>query len=223
MGYERELEWNEPPSPDERRYARWTVVRAAGAPGRVVVAAGAHRRGRSLPRAAGERAGRAGAVRRRRLVAAKRGRRGSGDYVGVDGHVQTDALRDRHRRRTAPARARTPSPPPAIALGRHPRRGHRRRVRQARRAAGAAVEGPIRVGLPGDDATRIGADRAIGARSRHGDGGRRAGGVSGRARRPVPDCRASPTPPARTWRRPISRRRSRPRSVPGTPTSSSSR
>ena len=32
MGYQRELEWNEPPTHCERRYARWTVVRAAGLP-----------------------------------------------------------------------------------------------------------------------------------------------------------------------------------------------
>jgi hypothetical protein len=86
VSYDRALEWNEPPAPIERRYARWTVVRAAAAPA-----------ARWWPLA------RIGAVDlylappghehdapvlyTEPLLAAKRGRRGAGDYPGVDGLV----------------------------------------------------------------------------------------------------------------------------------------
>ena len=91
MHYQRELEWDEPPSLSERRYARWAVVRAAGAPapswwplariGAVDLYLASPGSERDAP-----------ALSVTPLCARKRGRRGSGDYAGVDGHVQTGAF-----------------------------------------------------------------------------------------------------------------------------------
>ena len=106
VGYQRELEWNEPPSPDERRYARWTVVRAAGAPAASwwpLARIGAVDLYLAPPGSEQE----APSLSVTRLIAGKRGRRGSGDYVGVDGEVQTDSFEIASRRgRAAPVRTR---------------------------------------------------------------------------------------------------------------------
>src|SRR5262245_26228144 len=149
MEYERELEWNEPPSLCERRYARWAVVRAAGAPARswwplarvggVHLSLGAPGSERDAPIASFT-----------PLIAAKRGRRGSGDYAGVDGAVQTDAF-DPCTAADGPP-PEPPFAPPArpandcgairvavvdVSFDRH------------RGALPASVDGPILVGLPG--------------------------------------------------------------------------
>ena len=55
ISYDRELEWNEPPSACERRYTRWTVVRAAGAPAAAWWPLARIGSGRSPPRPAGKR------------------------------------------------------------------------------------------------------------------------------------------------------------------------
>ena len=153
VAYERELEWNEPPTVSERRYARWAVVRAAGAP----AAAGGRSRASARSISTWRRPG-ASATRRScrstPVVAAKRGRRGSGDYAGVDGHVQTRRVRrsaaTARRAAGAPASVRPPRRRAAQPTGADPRRG--RRVAFDNLAAlPASVEGPIRVGLPGDD------------------------------------------------------------------------
>ena len=93
MAYERELEWNEPPSLCERRYARWAVVRAAGAPARSwwpLARIGAVHLYLAPPGSERD----APVASFTPLIAAKRGRRGSGDYAGVDGAVQTDGFDD---------------------------------------------------------------------------------------------------------------------------------
>ena len=152
--YGRELEWNEPPSACECRYARWTVVRAAGTPaaawwplasiGRV-----------DLHLAPPGTAAAAAVLSATPLVAAKRGRRGSGDYVGVDGHV---GLGDGHiedndngRAGDDPARPHAPMFAPALLAS--------DRIRVAivdvsfdnvEALDSAAVDGPLLVGLPGD-------------------------------------------------------------------------
>ena len=153
-------------------------------PRRVVVAAGAHRRGRFYLAPPGSEQ-EAPALSVTPLIAGKRGRRGSGDYAGVDGDVQTDGF-DVATAPVAPAR---PYPFPPVAIG-----------SDAIRVAVVDVSFDKLAALPsaveGTDARRFARRRrthlesaAAGdrARSRHGDGGRRAGGVSGRARRPVPD------------------------------------
>ena len=90
MNYERELEWNEPPSLSERRYARWAVVRAAGAPAASwwpLARLGAVDLYLAPPGSEHDAPARSVTP----LIARKRGRRGSGDYAGVDGDVQTGA------------------------------------------------------------------------------------------------------------------------------------
>ena len=87
--YERELEWNEPPTVSERRYARWAVVRAAGAPAASwwpLARIGAVDLYLAPPGGEGD----APTLSVTPVVAAKRGRRGGGDYAGVDGHVQLE-------------------------------------------------------------------------------------------------------------------------------------
>ena len=160
MGYQRELEWNEPPSPDERRYARWTVVRAAGAPAASwwpLARIGAVDLYLAPPGSEQE----APSLSATRLIAGKRGRRGSGDYVGVDGDVQTDGFEDRPPPRTCP---------PVRTRFRR-RRSARTHIRVAvvdvsfdkLAALPSAVEGPIRVGLPGEDGDAGSARPAFGA------------------------------------------------------------
>jgi hypothetical protein len=148
MGYQRELEWNEPPSHGERRYAHWTVVRAAGAPAASwwpLARIGAVDLYLAPPGSEQE----APALSVTRLIARKRGRRGGGDYVGVDGDVQTDGF-EITAAAVAPAR---PYPfPPAVI------RSDAIRVAvvdvsfDKLAALPSVVEGPMRVGLPGDDA-----------------------------------------------------------------------
>ena len=164
-GYDRELEWNEPPSARESRYARWTVVRAAGAPapawwplariGRVDLYLAPPGSERDAP-----------ALSATPVVAAKRGRRGSGDYVGVDGYVglagchteDNDNARGDVPGDAAPDRPHEPVfAPPATASDRirvavidvsfdnvEALGGH------VEALGGAGVEGPFLVGLPGD-------------------------------------------------------------------------
>jgi hypothetical protein len=151
MSYERELEWNEPPTVSERRYARWAVVRAAGEPaaswwplariGTVdlyLAPPGAERDAATLSVTP--------------VVAAKRGRRGGGDYTGVDGHIQLDAFPLGDDDPSAlPARPHRFPGWPRAARGRG-------RIRVAVvdvsfdeiAALPAPAEGPFPVGLPGD-------------------------------------------------------------------------
>jgi hypothetical protein len=152
--YDRELEWNELPTSSERSYTRWTVVRAAGAPaaawwplariGRVALHLAPPGTEMDAP-----------VLSATPAVAAKRGRRGSGDYAGVDGHV---GLADRHLEENdgvcandSPAPPHAPQCPPAGAGA--------GRIRVAvvdvsfdnLEALGAAVfDGPMLVGLPGE-------------------------------------------------------------------------
>jgi len=152
VSYDRELEWNEPPAHSEHPYARWTVVRAAGPPAAawwplarigavdLYVAPPGHERD-------------APAVSITPLVAAKRGRRGSGDYAGVDGHVQTEAFEAAAAAVAMEASALASAPPSRPARA--------RRTRAIRVAVVdvsfdelaalplARVEGPMHAGLPG--------------------------------------------------------------------------
>jgi hypothetical protein len=156
VSYHRELEWNEPPLPDERRYARWTVVRAAGPPAACwwpLARIGAVELYLAPPGSEGD----APTLSATPLLAGKRGRRGSGDYAGVDGDVQQDvsgAPPDGLDDDAAPPAA----PPRPYAFP--PVEIDSRAVRVAvidvsfdkLAALSSAVEGPMRVGLPGDDA-----------------------------------------------------------------------
>jgi hypothetical protein len=176
-GYDRELEWDEPPSPSERRYAGWSVVRADGAPAP---------RWRPLARIGGlalwlappgtERDAPARYVEP--IVVRKRGRKGSGDYVGVDGRVRLSAEGAEGPLATCPPGPyRWPSPPLAAPL-REPRA-----VRVAivdvsfdnvaalrgLAAGGAVVDGPYLVGLATDDGGgSAGASGARGTAPGHG-------------------------------------------------------
>jgi len=90
-GYHRALEWNEPPSLAEARYARWTVVRAAGAPAlrwEPLARIGDVRLYLSPPGCERD----AATLYVEPLVAAKQARRGSGVEVGVDGSVSRAAF-----------------------------------------------------------------------------------------------------------------------------------
>jgi hypothetical protein len=150
--YERELEWNEPPTRAELRYARWTVVRAAGPPaaawwplariGAVDLYLAPPGRERDAP-----------ARSITPLVAAKRGRRGSGAYAGVDGHVQLDAFEDGGAEVGADAVAPpTPYAPPLFAIDSPAIRVAVIDVSFDDVAAlPLPAEGPFRVGLPDDD------------------------------------------------------------------------
>jgi hypothetical protein len=84
--YHRALEWNEPPAPAERRYARWTVVRADAAPAPrwlPLARIGEVRLYLSPPGCEHD----APACYVQPVVASKRGRRGSGSEVGLNGQV----------------------------------------------------------------------------------------------------------------------------------------
>jgi len=151
MTYERELEWNEPPSLSELRYARWTVVRAAGLPSPSwwpLALLGAVHLYLAPPGSEGD----APILSAAPVVAAKRGRRGSGDYPGVDGEVQTGVYAP-----GAPPSA--PPPPPARPhpLPRFVIDGDAIRVAVVDvsfddlAALPAPAEGPFLVGLPGDE------------------------------------------------------------------------
>ena len=86
--YDRELEWNEPPSASERRWAGWTVVRAAGEPAArwlPLARLGAVALYLAPPGADAD----APALYAEPVAARKRGRKRGGDYVGVDGQVMT--------------------------------------------------------------------------------------------------------------------------------------
>src|SRR5262252_8209533 len=170
MAYERELEWNEPPSQCERRYARWAVVRAAGAPapswwplarlGAVDLHLAPPGRERDAP-----------TLSVAPVIAAKRGCRGGGAYVGVDGQVQIDPtdraggadIGDAWRREADPAAPPRPYPQPASPAAIDPEA-----VRVAVidvtfdeiAALPEPVDGPMRVGLH-DDQDRDG-PRAMG-------------------------------------------------------------
>jgi hypothetical protein len=147
VSYQRELEWNEPPSPCERRYARWTVVRAAGSPAAswwALARIGAVDLYLAPPGSEQD----APALSVTPLIASKRGRRGSGDYAGVDGHLQTDSF-DVAAASVAPAR---PYSFPPVAIGSDAIRVAVVDVSFDKLAAlPSVVEGPMRVGLPADD------------------------------------------------------------------------
>src|SRR5262245_37153372 len=150
MSYERELEWNEPPSHSEHGYAGWTVVRAAGrlAPWCWPLARiGAVHRCIAPPGCERD----APALSITPLVAAKRGRRGRGDYAGVDGHVQTETFEPALGSEVLAARPH-PLPTAVAATASDAIRIAVVDVSFDRVAAlPAPVEGPILVGLPGAD------------------------------------------------------------------------
>src|SRR5436190_15139123 len=151
MTYQRELEWNEPPSLSELRYARWAVVRAAGIPSPAwwpLAHIGAVHLYLAPPGSEGD----APILSAAPVVAAKRGGRGSGNYPGVDGEVQTSAF--------APGPPATAPPPPPVRPHPLPRfeiAGDAVRVAvidvsfDDLAALPARADGPFRVGLPGDD------------------------------------------------------------------------
>jgi hypothetical protein len=151
VAYKRELEWTEPPTVSERRYARWAVVRAAAAP-----AASwwplARLGGVDLYLAPPGSEQDAPVVSVTPVVAAKRGRKGGGDYTGVDGHIQLDTFPLGDDPAVEPPR---PHPSPSWPA----RRRRREPIRVAvvdvsfddLGALPAPAEGPIAVGLPGDD------------------------------------------------------------------------
>jgi hypothetical protein len=152
VDYQRELEWNEPPSSSERRYARWAVVRAAGAP-----AASWWPLARigdvDLYLAPAERADDAPALSVTPLVAVKRGRRGGSDYAGVDSVVQLGAFSLGGDPADVPARPHPPLAWPAAVAD---------RVRVAvvdvsfeeTAALPLPFDGPFAVGLPDDEDER---------------------------------------------------------------------
>jgi hypothetical protein len=146
VSYHRELEWNEPPSRDECRYARWTVVRAAGQPAASwwpLARIGAVDLYLAPPGSEQE----APVSSVTPLIASKRGRRGSGDYAGVDGSVQTERFDDT----AAPVAPARPYPLPPMAIDSDAIRVAVVDVSFDKLAAlPSSVEGPIRVGLPGD-------------------------------------------------------------------------
>jgi hypothetical protein len=163
-GYHRELEWNDPPGSEERRYAGWAVIRAAGA---------AASRWRPLARigdvdlrlAPPGSEGDAAALYVEPVLARKRGRRGGGDSVGVDGQVRLPvAWHDGDGPAAAEAlpewTAPLPSPSPLFA----PRPSVGRAAARVAivdvsfdnleavcglGGADAAVDGPVTVGLVG--------------------------------------------------------------------------
>jgi Subtilase family len=93
VSYDRALEWNEPPAPAERRYARWSVVRAAAAPAACwwpLARLGAVELYLSPPGHERD----APVLYTEPLLAAKRGRRGTGEYPGVDGLVALPRFHD---------------------------------------------------------------------------------------------------------------------------------
>jgi len=147
VSYHRELEWNEPPSCGERRYARWTVVRAAGQPAPSwwpLARVGAVDLYLAPPGSERE----APTLSVTPLVAGKRGHRGGGDYPGVDGDVQTDRFDDA-------VAAVAPAPPYSFPAARIDSDAIRVAVVDVSfdklAALPSIVEGPMRVGLPGDD------------------------------------------------------------------------
>ena len=147
MSYHRELEWNEPPSDAERRYARWTIVRAAGEPGpswwplaRIDAV--------DLYLAPPGREREAPTLSVTPLIAGKRGRRGSGDYPGVDGDVQTEGF-DAAAALVEPER---PLPFPPVVIDSDAIRVAVVDVAfEKLEVLPTTVEGPMRVGLAGDD------------------------------------------------------------------------
>jgi hypothetical protein len=178
-GYDRELEWDEAPSPGERRYAGWSVVRSAGLPAaRWLPLAGIGDVGLFLVPPGSERDAAARYVEP--VIARKRGRKGSGDYVGVDGRVRlSQADADGQIASCPPGPYRLPSPAPSVSAGGTPA------IRVAivdvsfdnlaalrgLASRGAAVDGPYLVGLATEDqgqAAQAGASAAAGRAPGHG-------------------------------------------------------
>jgi hypothetical protein len=167
MAYERELEWDEPPSQCERRYARWTVVRAAGVPatswwplarlGAVDLHLAPPGRERDAP-----------TLSITPVIAAKRGRRGGSAYVGVDGQIQIDRI-DQTDEQGDEMNGRQPAGDPAAPPPRpHPPLRSAAIDPDSIRVAvvdvtfdeiaalPAPIDGPMRVGLPSDRDDRDG-------------------------------------------------------------------
>ena len=218
MAYERELEWNEPPTVSERRYARWAVVRAARAPATSMVAARAHRqRSTSTWRPPGQRARRAGAVghagRRGQARAPRRRRLRGRGRPRQAGRVATRRGRRPPRRRRVRIR-RPPGrrAPAATERGSASRSSTCRSTGASRPLPGARREDRFRVGLPGDGDDRAARAPTMGARPRHQHGRRRARAVVRRRTSVCSRSRAWRARRGRTWRRSISPPRSRPRS-----------
>ena len=178
-GYDRELEWDEAPSPAERRYAGWSVVRPAGLPGaRWLPLARIGDVGLFLVPPGSERDATARYVEP--VIARKRGRKGSGDYVGVDGRVrlsQTDA--DGQIASCPPGPYRLPSPPrsapscrpPAIRVAIVDVSFENLAALRGLASRASAVDGPYLVGLATEDgppAAQAGASAAPGRAPGHG-------------------------------------------------------
>ena len=135
LGYERALEWKEPPSPEELAWCGWSVARAVGRPAARWV---------PLARIGGvrlhlcppgtERA--AAASFTEPLIAAKRGTKREG-YVGVDGHARTGAFHP----------APSPFPSPAVRRGGGPGWGQAWREATRRRDPGEVRVAVIDVGV----------------------------------------------------------------------------
>ena len=135
LGYERALEWKEPPSPEELAWCGWSVARAAGRPAaRWVPLAriGSVRLHLSPPGT--ERA--AATSFTEPLVAVKRGTPARGGYVGVDGHVRTATFYPGSVPVPSPA-VRQAIPVPSPVRGRGLGRG--RALREATPAVRVAV------------------------------------------------------------------------------------
>jgi hypothetical protein len=158
LGYDRALEWREPPSADEQALCGWSVVRAAGQPAdawRPLARIG----GVHLYLAPPDTDGDAEPVFSEPLIAAKRGSPAHGGYVGIDGAVRRDvAYGDGAVRRDAVGAAAAPTL--AIAAGPRPGPADSDAVRVAildvsfdglpllRRFGHRHVDGPYTVGLP---------------------------------------------------------------------------
>jgi hypothetical protein len=169
-GYDRELEWDEAPSPAERRYAGWSVVRPAGPPAaRWLPLAGIGDLALCLAPPGSERDAAARYVEP--VVARKRGRKGSGDYVGVDGRVRLshpDA--DGQLASCPPGPYRLPSPPrrapaggpPAVRVAIVDVSFENLAALRGLASRGAAVDGPYLVGLATEDQQHAALARASG-------------------------------------------------------------
>jgi hypothetical protein len=177
-GYDRELEWDEPPSPAERRYAGWSVVRADGAPAarwRPLAQLGGLALWLAPPGSAGD----APARYVEPVVVRKRGRKGSGDYVGVDGRVRLQAESvEEPLASCPPGPYRWPSPalraplcePRAVRVAIVDVSFDNVAALRGLATAGAVVDGPYLVGLATDDAGAgpAGAPAARGKAPGHG-------------------------------------------------------
>jgi hypothetical protein len=112
LGYDRALEWKEPPSSDESGLRGWSVVRAAGTPAASWLALariGQVRLHLAPPGTLGD----ARWLYSEPVIAAKRGNPTRGGYVGVDGRVRTAEVHRPPIQIAATVTAAAPPAPPA--------------------------------------------------------------------------------------------------------------